>query len=144
MDNYYMNEAKKQAEKSFCSRTKVGTVIVKDGAIIAQGYNNVTGGVKDCKELGCIRDILNIPSGERREICRAICAEQLAISEAARNGISLDGGTAYVTTHPCYICSKMLVSAGIREIVYLKDYSDEFSKQFLRDAGIKTWCIDDN
>ena len=138
MDDYYMNEAKKQAEKSFCIRKKVGVVIVKDKNIIAQGYNNVTGGVESCEKVGCIRDILKIPSGERREICRAICAEQLAITEAARNGVSLDGGIAYVTTHPCYICAKMLASAGIREIVYLNDYDDEFSKNFLIEAGIKT------
>lgn len=138
MDEFYMNEAYKQAEKSSCSRNKVGAVIVKNGAVVAQGYNNVTGGVRDCRELGCLRDELHIPHGERREICRAICAEQVAITEAARNGISLDGGTAYVTTHPCFICSKMLASAGIREIIYANDYPDEFSKKFLLEAGIKT------
>ena len=138
MDNFYMNEAYKQAEKSSCSRIKVGVVIVKDGAVIAQGYNNVTGGLQDCRALGCLRDELHIPHGEKREICRAICAEQIAITEAARNGVSLDGGTAYVTTHPCFICSKMLASAGIREIVYDNDYPDEFSKKFLLEAGIKT------
>ena len=138
MDEFYMNEAIKEAEKSFCTRKKVGVVIVKDGAIIAQGYNNVTGGVIGCDKLGCLRDELNIPRGERREVCRAICAEQLAITEAARNGISLDGGIAYVTTHPCFICSKMLASAGIVEIIYKEDYPDEFSKNYLKEAGIKT------
>ena len=138
MDKEYMVEALNQAEKSSCIRKKVGVVIVRDGNIIAQGYNNVTGGVEDCEKVGCIRDILHIPSGERREICRAICAEQLAITEAARNGISLDGGIAYVTTHPCYICAKMLASAGIIEIIYLEDYDDEFSKKFLKEADIKT------
>ena len=137
MDSFYMNEATKQAEKSECIRKKVGIVIVKDDNIVAQGYNNVTGGIKGCAKVGCIRDKLNIPSGERREICRAICAEQLAITEAARNGVQLDGGIAYVTTHPCFICAKMLASAGIKEIVYLNDYSDNFSKEFLLDAGIK-------
>lgn len=137
MDNFYMNEAYKQAEKSSCSRNKVGAIVVKDGAVIAQGYNNVTGGVRDCRELGCLRDELNIPHGERREVCRAICAEQLAISEAARCGIKLDGGTIYVTTHPCFICAKMIASAGIKEVVYDKDYPDELSKQFLLEAGIK-------
>ena len=138
MDNFYMDEAYKQAEKSSCSRIKVGAVIVKDGAVIAQGYNNVTGGLQDCRALGCLRDELHIPSGQRREVCRAICAEQIAITEAARNGVSLDGGTAYVTTHPCFICAKMLASAGIREIVYDNDYPDELSKNFLLEAGIRT------
>ena len=79
--------------------------------------------------------ILNIPSGTRREVCRAICAEQLAISEAARNGVKLDGAIAYITTFPFHICAKILVSSGISEIVYDKDYPDELSKNFLKEAG---------
>lgn len=138
MEKEYMEKAYEQAEKSACSRNKVGCVLVKDDEIIGQGYNNVTGGVKDCKDLGCIRDQLHIPHGEKREVCRAICAEQLAITEAARNGISLDGATIYVTTYPCFICAKMLASAGIIEIVYDNDYPDELSKNFLSEAGIKT------
>ncbi len=137
MDREYMDKAYEQAEKSYCLKAKVGAVLVKDGKIIAQGYNNMTGGINDCTESGCIREILNIKSGERREVCRAICAEQLAISEAARNGVSLDGSVAYITTYPCHICAKMLVSSGISEIVYDKDYPDELSKKFIEEAGIK-------
>ena len=136
MDNYYMNEAKKQAEMSFCTRAKVGAVIVKDGAIIGQGYNNVVGGIEDCVKMGCIRDKMHIPHGQRREVCRAICAEQLALTEAARNGVNTDGATIYVTTFPCFICAKLLVSGGISEIIYDSDYPDELSKQFLMEAGI--------
>lgn len=137
MDREYMDKAYEQAEKSSCFRAKVGAVLVKDGEIIAQGYNNMTGGVNDCAEVGCIREIMHIPSGERREVCRAICAEQLAISEAARNGIKLDGSVAYITTFPCHICAKLLVSSGVSEIVYDKDYPDELSKNFLTEAGTK-------
>ena len=137
MDRVYMDMAYVQANKSTCLRAKVGAVLVKDGLVVGQGYNNVTGGVKDCTEVGCIRDIMHIPSGERREVCRAICAEQLAISEAARNGVSLDGSTAYITTYPCHICSKLLVSSGVSEIVYDKDYPDELSRMFLEEAGVK-------
>ena len=137
MDNVYMDMAYEQANKSTCLRAKVGAVLVKNGLVVGQGYNNVTGGVKDCTEVGCIRDIMHIPSGERREVCRAICAEQLAISEAARNGVSLDGSTAYITTYPCHICSKLLVSSGVSEIVYDKDYPDELSRIFLEEAGVK-------
>lgn len=137
MDRVYMDMAYEQAEKSVCLRAKVGTVIVKDGAVIAQGYNNMTGGINDCAEVGCIREKLNIESGTRREICRAICAEQLAISEAARNGVKLDGSVAYITTFPCHICAKMLVSSGISEIVYDKDYPDELSQNFLTEAGVE-------
>ena len=84
-----------------------------------------------------MRDELKIPSGERREVCRNICAEQLAISEAARNGIEIDGSTAYITTFPCHICAKLLVSSGIKEIVYDQDYPDALSKRFLAEAGTK-------
>ena len=136
MDEYYMKQAHIQKEKSSCIRAKVGAVIVKNGAIISQGYNNVTGGVDDCGKRGCIRDIMHIPHGERREVCRAICAEQVAITEAARNGIKLDGATIYTTTYPCYICSKLIASSGIKEIIYDEEYPDEFSKQFLEEAGI--------
>ena len=137
MDRVYMDMAYEQAEKSVCLRAKVGVVIVKDGAVIAQGYNNMTGGINDCLEVGCIREKLNIPSGTRREVGRAICAEQLAISEAARNGVKLDGSTAYITTFPCHICAKLLVSSGVNEIVYDKDYPDELSQNFLMEAGVQ-------
>lgn len=135
MDRFYMDKAYEQAQKSVCLRTKIGTVFVKDGQIIAQGYNNMTGDINDCAEVGCIRDIMKIPSGQRREVCRAICAKQLAISEAARNGIKLDGSVAYITTFPCHVCAKLLVSSGISEIVYDKDYPDELSEKFLEEAG---------
>lgn len=137
MDRVYMDKAYEQAEKSYCLRAKVGAVFVRDGEVIAQGYNNVVGGIRPCAEIGCLRDTLKIPSGERREVCRNICAEQLAISEAARNGVELDGSVAYITTFPCHICAKLLVSSGISEIVYDKDYPDELSKNFLMEAGIR-------
>lgn len=136
MDRVYMDMAYEQAEKSSCLRAKVGAVLVLDGKVVAQGYNNMTGGINDCAEVGCIREKLNIPSGTRREVCRAICAEQLAISEAARNGIEIDGSVAYITTFPCHICAKLLVSSGVNEIVYDKDYPDELSKNFLMEAGV--------
>lgn len=136
MDRVYMDMAYEQAEKSVCLRAKVGAVLVLDGKVVAQGYNNVVGGVRPCKEIGCLRDSLEIESGKRREVCRNICAEQLAISEAARNGVEIDGSTAYITTYPCHICAKLLVSSGVTEIVYDKDYPDELSKNFLMEAGI--------
>ena len=136
MDRVYMDMAYEQAKKSVCLRAKVGAVLVKDGMVVAQGYNNVVGGVKPCLEIGCLRDSLKIPSGQRREVCRNICAEQLAITEAARNGVELDGSTAYITKFPCFICAKLLISSGISEIVYDEDYPDEMSKKFLMEVGI--------
>lgn len=137
MDREYMDKAYEQASKSICLRAHVGAVFVKNNKIIAQGYNNVVGGIRPCLEQGCLRNELKIPSGERREVCRSICAEQLAISEAARNGIEIDGSTAYITTFPCHICAKLLVSSGIKEIVYDQDYPDALSKRFLAEAGTK-------
>lgn len=137
MDREYMNKAYEQANKSVCLRAKVGAVFVKNNEVVAQGYNNVVGGIKPCLEQGCLRDELNIPSGERREVCRNICAEQLAISEAARNGVEIDGCVAYITTFPCHICAKLLVSSGIKEIVYDNDYPDTLSLKFLSEAGTK-------
>ena len=136
MDRVYMDMAYEQAEKSVCIRAKVGAVLVLNGKVVAQGYNNVVGGVRPCSEIDCLRDIMKVPSGERRELCRNICAEQLAISEAARNGIEIDGSTAYITTFPCHICAKLLVSSGVTEIVYDNDYPDELSKAFLTEAGV--------
>lgn len=136
MDRVYMDMAYEQAEKSVCLRAKVGVVLVKDGKVVTQGYNNVVGGVRPCMEIGCLRDELKIESGTRREVCRNICAEQLAVTEAARNGVVIDGSTAYVTTFPCHICSKLLVSSGINEIVYDKSYPDELSQKFLEESGI--------
>ena len=136
LDKEYMNKAYEQAEKSTCLRAKIGVVLVKNNEIIAQGYNNVVAGTRDCTEIGCIRDIMNIPTGERREVCRAICAEQLAISEAARNGINLDGSIAYITPYPCHVCAKLLASSGVREIVYDEDYPDELSQNFIMEAGL--------
>lgn len=132
--NKYMQEAINQSEKSTCLRAKVGAVVVKDDKIIASGYNNAVGGIKPCTE--CIRDQLHIKHGEKREVCRYVCAEQLIVSEASRTGKSLDGGVVYVTTFPCVVCAKLLVNAGIKEIVYLKDYPDKYSKLFLEEAGI--------
>lgn len=135
MDKEFMQKAYEQAEKSYCIRAKVGVVFVRDGKIIAQGYNNTVGGIQDCRKLGCIRDKLNIKSGQRREVCRAICAEQLAITEAARNGVDLDSSVAYITTYPCHICAKLLVSCGVSEIVYDKEYPDELTKTFFKESG---------
>ena len=115
--NEYMKEAIKQSEMSTCLRRRVGAVVVKDGRIIGKGYNNQVGGIKPCTEIGCIRDNYDLRHGERRELCRYICAEQVIISEAARRGESLDGGIIYITSYPCSICAKMLVSAGIKKII---------------------------
>ena len=117
MDKYFMDEASIEEEKSTCIRRKVGCVVVRDNKIIVRGYNRQTGGIKPCTEVGCIRNEFHVKPGERREICRYICAEQVVVSDAARLGISLDNSTIYVTYFPCSICAKILVNAGIKKII---------------------------
>ncbi len=136
-DEYFMQITELVKERSTCLRRKVGAVIVKDKRILTTGYNGPPEGFKHCDELGgCIRDRLHIPSGERQELSRAVHAEQNAIVQAAKMGISIDGGTIYVTNHPCVICTKMLINAGIKRIIYKEGYPDELSKEMLREGNI--------
>jgi len=125
------------AERSTCLRRKVGAVIAKDSQQLTAGYNGAPRTLKHCKELGgCLREKLGIPSGQRHEICRGTHAEQNAITQAAKFGISIDGGTLYCTTHPCTICTKMIINAGIKKVVYDSDYNDPLSKQILGEQTV--------
>lgn len=117
---------------------QVGAVIVKDKRIIATGYNGAPSGVQSCKDKGeCLRKKLNIPSGTRHETCYAVHAEQNAICQAAKMGASVDGATIYVTHQPCTICTKLIINAGIKKVIYNNGYPDEFSVQLLNEAGIE-------
>ena len=117
---------------------QVGAVIVKDKRIIATGYNGAPSGVQSCKDKGeCLRKKLNIPSGTRQETCYAVHAEQNAICQAAKMGASVDGATIYVTHQPCTICTKLIINAGIKKVIYNNGYPDEFSVQLLNEAGIE-------
>ncbi|HIS00177.1 MAG TPA: cytidine/deoxycytidylate deaminase family protein [Candidatus Excrementavichristensenella intestinipullorum] len=119
------------------SNRKIGTVIVKNKRIMTTGYNGAPAGVKTCIERGeCLRRKLDIPSGTRQEMCYAIHAEQNAIIQAARLGVSIEGATLYCTHQPCVICAKMIVNAGIRRVVYQEGYPDEFSRQMLQEGGV--------
>ena len=116
---------------------KIGCVIVKNKRIMTTGYNGAPAGVKTCVERGyCLREKLGIQSGTKHEICYAAHAEQNAIIQAARLGVSIDGATLYCTHQPCAICSKMIVNAGIKRIVYREGYPDEFGVEILNEAGV--------
>ena len=116
----------------------MGAVIVKDKRILTTGYNGAPSGVKTCKERGyCLRDKLNIASGTRAEMCYAIHAEQNAVIQAAKMGISVEGATIYVTHQPCSVCTRILINAGIKRIVYNEAYPDQFSLELLKEAGIE-------
>ena len=125
------------AERSTCRRHHVGAVTVRNKHILSTGYNGAASGVKDCLELGCLRDELNIPSGTRHEICRGIHAEQNAIIQAALHGVSIEGATLYCTHSPCILCAKMIANARIRRVVTCGKYSDDSFIELFKEAGIE-------
>ena len=135
-DEYFMKMANDVATRTTCLRRGVGAVIVKDRRILATGYNGVPTGLTHCSETGCLREQLGVPSGQRHEICRGLHAEQNAIIQAARYGINIAGATIYVNTQPCVVYAKMLINAGITEIVYQNPYPDELSQELLAESGI--------
>ncbi len=137
LDEYFLKIASVVAERSTCLRHRVGAVAVRDKHILATGYNGAAAGVKDCLELGCLRDEMNIESGTRHEICRAIHAEQNVIIQAALHGVSLEGATVYVTHSPCVLCAKMLVNARIKRFVTYGSYADESFKDLFQQVGIE-------
>ncbi len=136
-DHYFMEITEVVAKRSTCLRRQVGAVIAKDKHILASGYNGAPSGLAHCAEVGCLRENLNIPHGERHELCRGIHAEQNAIIQAAYHGVSIRGATLYTTTFPCVLCAKMLVNAGITRIVYQGNYPDNLAKEILNEAKIK-------
>lgn len=137
-DEYFMQMAELTAQRSTCLRRSVGAVIVKDKHIIATGYNGAPRGLKHCGELGgCLRQKMQIPSGQRHELCRALHAEQNAIIQAATLGQSIEDGTIYITHQPCVICAKMIINAGLKRIVVKEGYPDDLSVEILDEAGLK-------
>ncbi len=136
-DEYFLEVAKLVAKRSTCLRRSVGAVLVKDKRILATGYNGAPRGLKHCAEIGCMRQKLKIPSGERHELCRALHAEQNALIQASLYGISVKGSSLYATNQPCVICAKMLINAGIKEIVIAGGYPDKMAMEFLKEAKIK-------
>ena len=137
IDEYFLKIASVVAERSTCRRHHVGAVAVRDKHILATGYNGAPSGQKDCLELGCLRDELNIPSGERQEICRGIHAEQNVIIQASLHGVSLEGTTIYATHTPCVLCAKMLVNARIKRFVSFGKYDDNTFRDLFKEAGIE-------
>ena len=135
-DEYFCKITDLVATRSTCLRRKVGAILVKDKRILSTGYNGAPQGLPHCLEVGCLRQAENVPSGQRHELCRAIHAEQNAIIQAARHGISVVGATLYCTTQPCVICTKMLINAGVETIYYREGYPDQLSEQMLAQAGV--------
>jgi len=135
-EEYFMEITRLVAKRATCLRRQVGAVLVMDKRLLATGYNGAPSGLAHCLEVGCLREEKQIPSGERHELCRGLHAEQNVIIQAAFHGIRIQGSTLYCTNLPCAICTKMLINAGIKEIIYEGGYGDTLSREMLLEAGI--------
>lgn len=136
-EEYFMEIAALVARRSTCLRRQVGAVMVKGKNILATGYNGTPSGITHCEQAGCLRQQLNVPSGERHELCRGLHAEQNAIIQAAKHGINIADATLYCTNSPCIICSKMLINAGVQRIIYREGYPDLLSMEMLAESGVE-------
>jgi len=140
-DEYFLSITHLVSKRSTCLRRRVGALFVKDKRILFTGYNGAPSNIEHCEKTGCLRDKLRIPSGERHELCRGLHAEQNAILQAALHGVSVRGAKMYATTQPCIICAKMLINAGIREIVIEGEYPDKLAREFFKKAKIKVRVV---
>jgi dCMP deaminase len=140
-DEYFLQVAELVAKRSTCLRRRVGAVIVKDRRILATGYNGAPSGLTHCIDIGCLREKLKIPSGERHELCRALHAEQNVILQAVVHHIDISNSSLYATNQPCIICAKMLINAGVRKIIVSGGYPDKMAERFLKEAKVKVRII---
>lgn len=139
---YFMDITELVAKRSTCRRRAVGAVIVKDKRVLTTGYNGAPSGIQHCIDIGCLREDMNIASGERHELCRGIHAEQNAIIQAAFHGVSIKDATLFCTNLPCVICAKMIINAGIKKIYYKSGYADPLSRDMLQEAGVEIIKLD--
>ncbi len=136
-DHYFMAIAQVAATRSSCRRRQVAAVIVKDQRIISTGYNGTPRGIKNCDEGGCPRCSSDAPSGSNLGECYCCHGEENAIVQAAYHGIAVKDSTLYTTYSPCLLCAKMIINAGIKEVVYLKTYRfDKIVKSIFDEAGV--------
>ena len=133
---YFIQIAKLVSTRSTCIRRKVGAVLVKENRILSTGYNGAPQGLTHCLEIGCLREEMGIESGKQHELCRGLHAEQNAIIQAARYGISTRGAICYTTTSPCIICMKMLIQAGVKKIITIESYPDDLAEIMRKESGI--------
>ena len=141
-DSYFMEIAQVVSKRSTCLRRSVGAVLVKDKQILSTGYNGTPKGLPHCEDVGCLRQQLHVPSGQNHELCRGIHAEQNAVIQAAVHGSSTDGATIYCTHQPCVVCTKILINAGIKRIVYANPYPDKLAEDMMAASGIEICVLD--
>ena len=136
-ETYFMDMARLASKRSSCHRRAVGAVLVRDKQVLTTGYNGNPPEFEHCATMGCIREMLNVPSGQHHELCTGLHAEQNAIIQAAVTGISIAGATLYTTTFPCVTCAKMIMAARISEVIYDEGYPDELGRFMLARSRIK-------
>lgn len=141
-DEYFMKIAEVVASRSSCVKRRVAAVIVKDRRIISTGYNGTPRGTRNCNEGGCERCLSLTPSGQALHDCLCSHAEENAIVQAAYHGVVLQGATIYSTFAPCLICTKMIINAGISEVVYRSPYPlPPEAQRLLEEAKVKVRCL---
>ena len=140
-DECFLRITKEVAQRSTCLRRQVGALLVLDKHILTTGYNGAPSGLPHCLEIGCLREQLKVPPGERHELCRGLHAEMNALLQASQCGVKISGATLYTTTYPCSLCAKMLVNTGIKRIVTLTDYPDALAKDILSAANVKVEIV---
>jgi dCMP deaminase len=143
-DAYFLAMALIASSRSTCVRRRVGAVIVIGNRILATGYNGSPAGTRHCTDIGCLRQELGIPSGERHEICRGSHAEMNAIAQAASSGAAINGCTIYCTHEPCSMCSKLLINAGCARAVYMYPYPDDLSRTLRWEARLASEVYEDH
>lgn len=136
-NHYFMQIATVVATRSTCMRRQVGALLVLNKRILSTGYNGAPSGLSHCLEVGCLREQLKVPSGERHELCRGLHAEQNAIIQAAVHGVAIKDSVLYCTHYPCALCAKMLVNAGVKSLVLSENYPDALAKELFTEAGIE-------
>jgi dCMP deaminase len=142
LDEYFIEIAQTVAKRSTCLHREVGAVLVRDKHIISTGYNGAPSGLPHCEEVGCLREKNSIPSGERHELCRGVHAEANAIIQAALHGISTENSSMYCTHQPCVLCTKLIINARIKEVIYKEPYPDALSLELMKQAKIKLRQLD--
>ena len=141
--NYYLDIAEAVTGRGTCLRRNFGAVIVKNDTIISTGYVGAPRGRANCNELHyCTREKLQVPRGERYELCRSVHAEANAITKVAKSNNSSLGATLYVTASPCIECAKLIIQAGIRRVVYSENYRSVDGIELLQKAGIDVAFIE--
>ncbi|MBI9032598.1 cytidine/deoxycytidylate deaminase family protein [bacterium] len=139
---YFIEMAYLVSSRSTCLRRKVGAIIVKNNQVLATGYNGAPKSVPHCSVTGCLREQLNVPSGERHELCRGVHAEQNAIIQAAVNGTSIQNAELYCTTQPCIICAKMIINSEIKRVFVAESYNDKMSLEMFTQANVELIKVD--